>query len=132
MKVAETICVLAASAMLLVPGARLAHGQTSAQTTTQSTPPGAAAINLPRLGDAAADELSPGTERRVGETIMRDLRREQVLLDDVELNDYLNRFGAQLTDTPPAQGFSFEFFLVKDASLNAFAMPGGFIGVHTG
>ena len=97
MNVAQTIAVLAASALLLMPSMRLAIAQTAAQTPS-TQPPGAAAINLPRLGDAAADELSPGTERRVGETIMRDLRREQVLLDDVELNDYLNRFGAQLTE----------------------------------
>lgn len=90
------------------------------------------ASNLPRLGDAGADDLPPGTERRIGEAIMRDLRRERALLEDVELTDYLNRFASTLTETPSAQGFSFEFFIVKDSSMNAFAMPGGFIGVHSG
>lgn len=88
--------------------------------------------SLPRLGDAGADDLPPAMERRIGETIMRDLRRERALLDDVELTDYLNRFAATLTDTPAARGYSFEFFLVRDNSLNAFAMPGGYIGVHSG
>ncbi len=71
-------------------------------------------------------------ERRLGETIMRDLRRDPDVSDDVEVTEYLNRLGVQLAGTPGANGFSFEFFLVRDAMLNAFALPGGFIGVHSG
>ncbi len=88
--------------------------------------------NLPRLGDAGAEDLAPGTERRIGETIVRDLRRQGVIHDDPELTDYLNRFALDLTSTAPAAGYSFEFFLVLDNTLNAFALPGGYIGVHTG
>ncbi|MGH1358845.1 MAG: M48 family metalloprotease [Burkholderiaceae bacterium] len=88
--------------------------------------------NLPRLGDAGGAELPPETERRIGEAIMSDLRREEAILDDAELVDYLNAFAGQLTETRPAQGLSFEFFLLRDASLNAFALPGGYIGVHSG
>lgn len=97
--------------------------QVSPQPSTQ---------NLPRLGDAAADELSPATERRIGEAIMRDFNRERVVLDDVEVTEYVNRLATALTDTPAASGYSFEFFLIKESQINAFAMPGGFIGVHTG
>ncbi|HMN80840.1 MAG TPA: M48 family metalloprotease [Burkholderiaceae bacterium] len=103
--------------------------------TRDGAPPpssGSAAQNLPRLGDAAGDELSPLTERRIGEAIMRDLRRDRSVLDDVEVTEYLNRFAARLSETPAANGFTFEFFLVKDSTLNAFALPGGMIGVHTG
>lgn len=88
--------------------------------------------NLPRLGDAGGAELPPETERRIGESIMSDLRREEALLDDPELDDYLNSFASKLTATRPAQGLRFEFFLLRDASLNAFALPGGYIGVHSG
>lgn len=97
-------------------------------------PPMAAAQaeNLPRLGDASADELSPTMERRVGESIMSEIQRRGMMHDDAEIGDYLNRFAAALTATPAAAGHTFEFFLVRDRSLNAFALPGGFIGVHTG
>jgi len=88
--------------------------------------------NLPRLGDAGGAELPPETERRIGEAIMADLRREEAILDDAELTDYLNNFAAQLTSTRAARGLSFEFFLLRDSSLNAFALPGGYIGVHSG
>ena len=107
-------------------------GRTSGNLPDGGSSSGVQISNLPRLGDAGSEELPPGTERRIGEAIMRDLRRERVLLDDVELSDYLNRFASTLTDSTAAQGFSFEFFLVRDGSMNAFAMPGGFIGVHTG
>ena len=88
--------------------------------------------NLPRLGDAAGSELTPGSERRVGEAIMGNLRRDGAVLEDPELTEYLNRFGGRLARTSPARAFSFEFFLVRDESLNAFALPGGYIGVHSG
>lgn len=88
--------------------------------------------NLPRLGDAGGAELPPETERRIGEAIMGDLRREEALLDDAEILDYLNTLAARLTETRPAQGLSFEFFLLRDPTLNAFALPGGYIGVHSG
>ncbi len=90
------------------------------------------AENLPRLGDAGGEELSPAAERRLGEAIMREVRRDASVSDDVELNDFLNRLGATLTNTPAAKSYSFELFLVRDGSLNAFALPGGFIGVHSG
>jgi len=88
--------------------------------------------NLPRLGDAAAEELSPAAERRLGEAIMREVRRDASVSDDLEVNDYLNRLGSTLTGTSAASGYSFELFLVLDTTLNAFALPGGFIGVHSG
>ena len=88
--------------------------------------------NLPRLGDAGAEDLSPAAERRLGEAIMRELRRDPAISDDVEINDYLNRLAATLTGTQAASGYSFELFLVRDPTLNAFALPGGYIGVHGG
>ncbi|RPH45668.1 MAG: M48 family peptidase [Burkholderiales bacterium] len=88
--------------------------------------------NLPRLGDPSADELSPQAERRLGESIMRQIRRDAAWLDDADLVDYLNRLAAPLSATPAAGSTSFEFFALAEASINAFALPGGYIGVHTG
>ncbi len=88
--------------------------------------------DLPRIGDAAGVELSPATERRIGQTIMRGLRRDGTIMDDLELIGYLNELAAALVSTPNARAFQFEFFMLNDTSLNAFALPGGFIGVHTG
>ena len=63
---------------------------------------------------------------------MRELRTEGMVWDDAELTEFLNRFAARLIATGPARSHQFEFFAVRDKSINAFALPGGFIGIHTG
>ena len=91
------------------------------------------AEGLPDLGESAQDALSPLTEKKVGEATMRDIRlHETSYLDDVEVTDYLNRIGRSLTAQLEDKSQSFEFFALRDPMLNAFAMPGGYIGVHTG
>ncbi|MDO4904340.1 MAG: M48 family metalloprotease [Lautropia sp.] len=87
---------------------------------------------LPDLGSADTAELSGQQERRLGEQVMRELRTSGMVFDDAELSDWLNRFGGRLTGTGPARGRAFEFFPVREDSINAFALPGGHIGVHTG
>lgn len=87
---------------------------------------------LPQLGDPGGGELSPLLEQRIGEAIMRDLRRSGAVMDDVEGTDYLNSLAARLTAHHGPDDQKFELFLVDDPTLNAFALPGGFIGVHSG
>lgn len=91
------------------------------------------AEGLPDLGESASVDLSPQMERRIGESIIRDIRlRDPAYVDDPEVNAYLNELGARLAAGTPDVKQDFEFFAVRDNTLNAFAMPGGFIGVHTG
>jgi len=92
----------------------------------------AQAPNLPALGDVAADDLSPSNERRLGEQIMRQVRRDAAFLDDPDTIEYLNALGYRLVAASPARHMDFEFFALRDPTLNAFALPGGFIGVHSG
>ncbi|MCS0590547.1 M48 family metalloprotease [Massilia norwichensis] len=90
---------------------------------------------LPTLGDAARADLSPVIERKLGEEIMNDIRRDRDYLDDDAIVEYLNNFGENLvTYAPGARGETnadFFFFAVRDPMINAFALPGGFIGVHS-
>ena len=84
--------------------------------------------SLPDLGSGDGS-LSPLMERRVGEQIMREIRfAEPSYVDDPEISDYLSQVGSRLTGAR----LDFEFFAIRDQSINAFAMPGGFVGVHTG
>ena len=95
--------------------------------------PAALGQGLPELGDASGAVLSPQVERSIGEAAMRDIRfRDPSYLDDPELADYINSLGHRLTAVNPDPPLDFEFFMVQDNTINAFAMPGGFIGVHTG
>jgi len=96
----------------------------------------AAAQNLPNLGGSEREDLSPIMERKLGEQIMRDIRRDRDYLNDAPTLDYLNGFGNSLVAARPEvrgeAGYDFFFFPVRDPALNAFALPGGFIGVHSG
>ena len=100
-----------------------------------------AQVRLPALGEAAGEEFSVGTERTLGDQIMREIRRDPAYLDDPPLLDYLQRVWQPLVEaarqrgeiTPDtAQQLAWEVFLVQDRSVNAFALPGGFVGVHLG
>jgi beta-barrel assembly-enhancing protease len=88
--------------------------------------------DLPALGDVAGDDLSPANERRLGEQIMRQARRDPAYMADPDTFEYLNALGYRLVAASPARHTDFEFFAVRDPMLNAFALPGGFIGVHSG
>ncbi|GAB3427384.1 M48 family metalloprotease [Massilia solisilvae] len=91
--------------------------------------------NLPTLGEPAREDLSPIVERKLGEEIMNDIRRDRDFLDDDPLLEYLNNLGTTLVAAAPgARGeanFDFSFFAVRDPMINAFALPGGFIAVHS-
>lgn len=91
-----------------------------------------AAAPLPDLGGVGDAAISPQMERRLGESIVRDIRlREPSYIDDPELSEYLGDLGARLTRASGARQ-DFEFFVLRDPTINAFALPGGFVGVHTG
>ena len=94
--------------------------------------PGVLADGLPDLGEASQSGFSAQTERRIGEAIMVDVRHDRSLVDDTELTDYLNNLGYRLVAASSENRQDFEFFILRDSTLNAFALPGGYIGVHTG
>ena len=97
------------------------------------TPRAWAQVSLPDLGDASSSVLSPQMERKLGASVMRDIRSsEPSYVDDPEINEYLNTVGQKLLSALPGARQDFEFFAIREPSINAFALPGGFVGVHTG
>ncbi len=97
--------------------------------------PGAGAAyaqRLPDLGDESQAALAPAQERKLGETVIRQIRAQGGYMDDPEVNDYLNDLGHRLVASVPDAHQEFEFFAVPDSSINAFALPGGYIGINTG
>ena len=70
---------------------------------------------------------------RIGEQVMADIRfHDPSYLDDAEVTEYLNLLGGRLVAVAPNVRQAFEFFVIRDPQINAFALPGGFIGVNTG
>jgi predicted Zn-dependent protease len=97
------------------------------------TPRAWAQSSLPDLGDASSSVLSPQMERKLGESVMREIRMsEPNFVDDAEINEYLNTLGFKLLSAIPGARQDFEFFAVREPTINAFALPGGFVGIHTG
>lgn len=90
------------------------------------------ADGLPDLGDASQEMISPQQERQIGEQSMYQIRADKSYLDDAEVADYLNQLGDLLVANSGEPTQPFEFFVINDNAVNAFAMPGGFIGVNTG
>ena len=119
---------------LLLSCSILLFGLTCASTSPALEEIGAQ--NLPDLGDPVRDELSPIAERELGEEVMRDIRRDSSYLEDLPSIEYLAQIGQKLLNADPNLwldfNYDFQFFLVRDTTLNAFALPGGFIGIHTG
>jgi predicted Zn-dependent protease len=96
---------------------------------------------LPALGDSASEEFSVATERQLGDRIMREARRDPDLVDDPLLLEYVHSLWNPLLAAARQRGeiseeiqgrFAWEPFLVRDRSVNAFALPGGYMGVHLG
>jgi predicted Zn-dependent protease len=94
---------------------------------------------LPNLGDGA--EVPLGVERRLGESIAREIYRDPDYLDDPVLGDYLQGIWQTLMASARQRGeltpeleqqFAWEVALIRDRSINAFALPGGYLGVHLG
>ncbi len=98
-------------------------------------------LRLPALGESASDDFSLTAEKRLGEQIMREIRRDPDYLDDPPLLDYVQSIWQPLLAAARERGdigpdtehlFPYEPFLVRDRTVNAFALPGGYIGVNLG
>jgi predicted Zn-dependent protease len=84
------------------------------------------------MGAASADQLSPATERQLGDLIMVDGRRDPTYISDPEVNQYLTSMGRKLAAFAPGTVPTVDLFGVRDPEINAFAMPGGYVGVNSG
>jgi len=90
------------------------------------------ASDLPDLGEVSRQYFSDQEEQALGRAIMRDVYVDPRYLDDPEIESYLNQLGYKLVSFSTRNQREFNFFVVNDLTINAFAMPGGNIGVHTG
>ena len=87
---------------------------------------------LPDLGNSAGSMITPKRERELGKAFMRSVRRSERVMDDPVLADYVQNLGQRLVRNSSASGTPFTFFLIDDPQINAFAGPGGYIGIYTG
>lgn len=120
----------------------LITGLCSAQLLALAPAPAWAQANdLPALGDPASEHLSMGNEVRLGQKVMQMIQRDADFIEDPLLLAYINSLWQPLLAAARVRGeiteeldthFAWTPFLVRDRSVNAFALPGGHIGVHLG
>lgn len=92
----------------------------------------AAREELPDLGSAGGAAISNNEEYQLGRMIMRQLRESGALLEDPVIEAYIQGLGRQVSAHAHEGQHKFTFFVVRDPQVNAFALPGGFIGLHQG
>lgn len=92
----------------------------------------AQAQGLPDLGDSSSAVLSENQERVIGNRVMREVRIDPAFIDDPEISDYVRSLGNRLLGAAEPPRRPIEFFVVQDEAVNAFALIGGHIGLHTG
>lgn len=89
-------------------------------------------LDLPSIGDANASILSPEYERRLGQAFLGQMRRQANLVDDTEIENYLRSLGYRLVSHSDNNTQQFTFFVINEPEINAFAGPGGIVGVNSG
>ena len=89
-------------------------------------------IELPDLGNPSDIYMSKIEEPAIGRAYFRSLRSQKQVVEDSLLTEYIQNLGEKLSSKVQSGDFDFNYFLVPQNSINAFAIPGGFIGIHTG
>lgn len=88
-------------------------------------------LRLPDFGDPAGQYLGPSEEARLGADVLRRIRDRGKIIDDVQLSEYLNSIGQRIA-THASGGHPYTFYWIDSGQVNAFAAPGGYIGIHMG
>ncbi len=88
--------------------------------------------DLPDIGSPADTLLTRSNAERIGRSVLMQMRQAEQVVEDPEVDEYINTIGYQLAGHAHEGNHSFRFFVVNDDAVNAFALPGGYIGVNAG
>ena len=87
---------------------------------------------LPSIGQSADNVLSPAQEKQIGQRVVSQLLQRGFIEEDPEITEYINRIGWRLASRTDRAPSDFNFYLIDDTGINAFALPGGYIGINAG
>lgn len=90
------------------------------------------ASELPDLGHPSEQILTPDEEAQMGLEFFKAIRAQVSLVSDPLINDYIQSLGQKLASNSPDQARTFNFFIINANEINAFAGPGGHIGINSG
>jgi len=123
-KLKERLKIVALSAAIAFAGGGSLSSAT-AQTTVDNFD------QLPDLGSNAANFLSDYEAEQLGKSFIRQSRYRLPYVSDPELVGYINRLGNRLLEVSDDAGKEYNFYLIDNNAINAFAVPGGHIAMHT-
>ncbi|ESS73418.1 TPR repeat-containing protein [Methyloglobulus morosus KoM1] len=89
-------------------------------------------IELPDMGDSSGTIISPAEEKELGEAFFRSLHSQVTINQDAEIQEYIQSIGQTLVANCDNPSLPFHFFVVMENDINAFAGPGGYVGVNSG
>jgi predicted Zn-dependent protease len=98
----------------------------------QMGPNTSTSTELPDIGSPAGAIITQNDEYQIGAQIVKSLRDQKAILDDPEVTEYLQQLGQRIAAQAPDHNQKFTFFAVRENTINAFALPGGFIGLNSG
>mgnify|MGYP001563486215 FL=1 len=91
------------------------------------------ADDVPNIGSPHSKYLSPQQEAEIGRQMMQRVRESTALITDPEINSYIQSIGNRLVNSSEDNNLpQFTFFIIASNQINAFAAPGGYIGLFTG
>ena len=126
------LIALACAAVIGVAAAQQAVTPAQQEAAEAILAPPRAVIDLPQMGEPADLDLSPAQEGALGRQVVSELYRYNYILEDPELDDYISSLGWKLVSASQIKPPHIEFFPIADARINAFALPGGYIGMNAG
>jgi beta-barrel assembly-enhancing protease len=88
--------------------------------------------DLPDLGRPASSVLTKSDEFRLGAMVTKELRDQNVLLEDPEVSEYINNIGQRLASQSEMGGEDFHYFVIRDTAINAFAVTAGYVFINAG
>ena len=89
-------------------------------------------LNLPNLGDRVSGVISLEQERLLGQSFLEQVYAQAPLINDPIIQEYTELLIYKLSETSQVKDRQFTIVLIDEKSLNAFAAPGGVIGVNGG
>ncbi len=93
---------------------------------------GVSSLDLPDIGDSSGSILAPEYERRLGQAFLNHIRKQADIIDDPEVESYIQSIGYRLVSHSDRNTQGFTFFVINDPLINAFAAPGGIVGINAG
>lgn len=124
------LLIVLVSGFLTVAGVAFASEPPMPGTGILSGP--TAGSDLPDMGSPAETVLSRSDEYRLGAMVAKELRDQNVLIEDPEVSEYINDIGKRLASQSEMGGEYFHYFVIRDDTINAFAVTGGYVFFNSG